>query len=71
MSIERNGHVLKYEDGRYYIEEAPYATEKLDEAKIYTKYFDLVEAQGAALRHTGETVKITAVSFYVCNIAEK
>jgi hypothetical protein len=33
MSKIRNGHVLRLEDGHYYIEEAPFTTPKLDEAE--------------------------------------
>ncbi|UHA74991.1 hypothetical protein [Paenibacillus sp. 481] len=70
MSKQRTGHVLKFEDGRYYVEEQPYYTAKLDEAKIYNKYFDLMEAQAAALRLTGSPVSMVAVSFRICDIAE-
>lgn len=71
MPRVRNGHVLKYEDGQYFIEAAPFITAKLDEAELYFKYFDLMEAQARALQATGKTVHITAVGFTIRDIDER
>ncbi|MFD0620777.1 MULTISPECIES: hypothetical protein [Paenibacillus] len=68
MSNKKTGHVLKFEDGQYYIEVEPYVTPNLDEAEIYFKYFDLMEAQARALRLTGHPVQMTKISFRIADI---
>jgi hypothetical protein len=65
MSKQRNGHVLKLSDGSYFIEEAPYKTDKLDEAEIYFKYFDLIEAQARAQRNTGLDAQMQRITFII------
>lgn len=70
MSRTKTAHVLKFADGRYFIEEAPYSTPQLEGAEIYYKYFDLLEAQARALRHTEENATIVRITFTVADIAE-
>lgn len=70
MPKQKNGHVLKFEDGRYFIEQEPFTTVHLDEAEIYYKYFDLMEAQARALRNTGNEARMVKVSFSITDISE-
>lgn len=70
MSRTKTAFVLKFADGRYFIEENPFAVLQLEEAEIYYKYFDLLEAQARALRHTGENPVIVRITFTVADIAE-
>ncbi|GAA3406003.1 hypothetical protein ACFFNY_25865 [Paenibacillus hodogayensis] len=70
MSRIRNGHVLKLADGSFFIEEAPYRTEVLEEAEIYYKYFDLMEAQGRANMRTGLESTMQRVSFTITLVSE-
>lgn len=64
----RKSHVLRYDDGQFFIEAAPFVTANLDEAELYFKYFDLMEAQTRALQATGKSVQITAVRFTITDI---
>ncbi|MFK7691972.1 hypothetical protein [Paenibacillus sp. HJGM_3] len=70
MPRTKTAHVLKFADARYFIEEAPFAVASLEEAEIYYKYFDLLEAQQRAVRHTGENPAIMRITFTVADIAE-
>lgn len=70
MSKKRNGHVLKLEDGSFFIEEAPYSTASLDEAEIYFKYFDLLEAQARAKRNTGMEAAMFRITFVITLLPE-
>jgi hypothetical protein len=65
MSKIRTAHVLQLRDGTYYIEEPPYAAARIDEAEIYFKYFDLLEAQARAKRNTQLDTDIVRISFRI------
>ncbi|RKN84463.1 hypothetical protein [Paenibacillus ginsengarvi] len=70
MSVIRNGHVLKLEDGSYYIEEAPFKTSKMEDAQLYFKYFDLMEAQARAKMNTNMESSMQRVSFTITILPE-
>ncbi|PZD97401.1 hypothetical protein DNH61_03375 [Paenibacillus sambharensis] len=67
MSRVRKGYVLRYADGCFFIEEAPYKVSQLGDAEVYFKYFDLLEAQERVKRQTGESAEIAAVTFTIAN----
>ncbi|CAM4460353.1 hypothetical protein [Paenibacillus tarimensis] len=67
MARIRKGHVLRFNDGCFYIEEAPHKVSQLEDAEVYFKYFDLLEAQERVRRHTGESAEIAAVTFTIAN----
>jgi hypothetical protein len=71
MPKQKNGHVLKFEDGTYFIEQEPFTTVHLDEAEIYYKYFDLMEAQARALRNTEHEARMVKVTFSITDISEQ
>jgi hypothetical protein len=70
MPRTRNGHVLKFEDGYYFIEDAPFKAPYLEDADIYTKYFDLLEAQARAKRNTQMDAEMVRISFRIAEAAE-
>lgn len=70
MSVIRNGHVLKLEDGSYYIEEAPFNTSKMEDAQLYFKYFDLMEAQARAKMNTNMESSMQRLSFTITIVPE-
>lgn len=70
MSVIRNGHVLKLEDGSYYIEETPFKTSKLEDAQLYFKYFDLMEAQARAKMNTNMESSMQRLSFTITIVSE-
>lgn len=69
MARQRTGHVLQFEDGSYVLEQEPFCTPLLDEAEIYFKYFDLMEAQARATRNTGREAKMVKVFFTITDIS--
>ncbi|MEF3304998.1 hypothetical protein [Paenibacillus sp. GYB003] len=70
MSKLRHGHVLRLEDGSYFIEEAPHSTRILEDAQLYFKYFDLMEAQARAKQHTGMESVMQRVAFTIAIVDE-
>lgn len=71
MAKTRTAHVLKLANGHYYMEEAPYATASIDEAEIYFKYFDLLEAQARAKRNTQLEANMQRISFTITIISDQ
>lgn len=70
MAKVRKGHALQLEDGSFYIEEAPYTTAKIEDAEIYFKYFDLLEAQARAKRNTQQEATMFRVAFTIAIVPE-
>ncbi|GGG13460.1 hypothetical protein [Paenibacillus abyssi] len=71
MAKIRTGHVLKFEDGTYYIEESPFITPNLEDAELYFKYFDIMEAQQRADRNTQRNTEMLRIEFQVTYIVPK